>query len=74
MGTRAIYNEERRKPTPRDVTVRGIDESEGPGELKLGRGIRGVMGDKGPVYDISLEAAFDDAQRAVVFVVHKKNG
>jgi hypothetical protein len=56
------------------VTVRGIDESEGSGESKLGRGIRGVMGDKGPVYDISLEAAFDDAQRAVALVIHKKDG
>jgi hypothetical protein len=56
------------------VTVRGIDESEGSGELKLGRGIRGVMGEKGPVYDISLEAAFDHAQRAVVLVIHEKDG
>jgi hypothetical protein len=54
------------------VAVRGIDEPEGPSETKLGRCIRGVRGGKDPVYDISLDAALDDAKRGVMLVVNEK--
>jgi len=61
------------RPTSRDVTVRGIDKSEGSRETKLGRGIGGVRGSKNPVYDVSLEGALDDAKRGVMVVVHEKD-
>lgn len=32
------------------------------------------MGGEDPVYDISLETTFDDAERVVMLVVHEKDG
>lgn len=69
-----IQGREEEKPTSRDVTIRGIDEPEGPRETKLGRGIRGVRGGENPVYEICFEATFDDAKRVVVIVVHEQDG
>ncbi len=55
------------------MTIRGVDEPEGPCETKLGRGIRGIRGGEDPVHDICREATLDDAERVVMFVVHEKD-
>ena len=55
------------------MTVRRIDEPEGPPETNLGRGVRGVRGGEDPVYDVRHETALDDAKRGVMFVVHEKD-
>jgi hypothetical protein len=66
--------EEKEKRTSRNVAVCGVDEAKGPVETQLGRGIRGVVGGEGTVYDISPKSAFDDPERVVMLVVHEKDG
>jgi len=56
------------------VTVRSVDEAEGPRETQLGRGVGGVVSCEGTVYDISIEGTFDDPERVVMFVIHEKDG
>jgi hypothetical protein len=69
-----IAREKKRRRTSRDVTVRSVDEAEGPRETQLGRGIGGVVSCKGTVYDISIKGTFDDSERVVMLVIHEKDG